>query len=124
MFNLTTTASASAIATAAPTISSITESITLDPAISRDVSSLSSTQAKIISILPIPAALLSIFGSFSIIIMVCRNSRRRCHSSSTSNNNKKWTPYTRLLLGLSCCDIILSITLTLSSYLLPKDTFY
>ena len=109
---------------------------TFDSSSSRDVSSLSSAQAKLISILPIPAALLSIFGSLSIIIMVCRTTSRqqqqqqqqqqqRLPPSSRRGSHttkKKWTPYTRLLMGLSTSDIIMSITLALSSYLLPRES--
>ena len=72
---------------------------------------LSDVREKIISILPIPASILSIFGSVSIIYMACRKRR-----------NQNWTPYTRLLLGMSCSDILFSITWSLSAFLLPKET--
>ena len=63
------------------------------------MSTLSDQQEKAISIVPIPVAVLSIFGSISIIQIACRNRK-----------SKKWTPYTRLLIAISCCDIIYSIT--------------
>jgi hypothetical protein len=60
---------------------------------------LSDIQDKVLALLPIPSAILSIFGS-SIIIYVALKTREQ----------KKWTPYTRLLMGLSVCDIIASIS--------------
>ena len=74
---------------------------------------LTSSQEKVISILPIPSALLSIFGSVSIIRIACR---------TRYDTGKQWTSYTRLLIAISCCDIIYSITMGVSAFLLPKET--
>lgn len=76
---------------------------------------LSALQDQILSIVPIPAALLSIFGSVSIILMNCRNRRK-------SRNHNYWTPYNRLLIAMSSCDIIYSATLAISVFLLPQET--
>ena len=75
------------------------------------MSTLSDQQEKAISIVPIPVAVLSIFGSISIIQIACRNRK-----------SKKWTPYTRLLIAISCCDIIYSITMAVSGFMLPRET--
>ena len=77
---------------------------------------LSVTQEKILAILPIPAALLSIFGSTAIIYMAFKKRRQQ-------PREQKWmTPYTRLLLAVSLCDIIASITYALQTFLRPSDT--
>lgn len=72
---------------------------------------LSDTQEKVLAILPIPSAILSIFGS-SVILYIALKSRER----------RKWTPYTRLLIGLSICDIIASITIAISTFLRPSES--
>ena len=72
---------------------------------------LSGSQQLLLAILPIPSSICSVLGS-SIIIFIALKSRR----------SKAWTPYNRLLLGMSICDIIFSITLGLSIFLLPKDS--
>ena len=69
---------------------------------------LSDQQDKTLSLLPILPACLSIWGSANIIYMVLSSEKR--------------TPYRRLLFGLSCCDVISSITLALQPYLMPRGT--
>lgn len=76
-----------------------------------DFTSISDVQKKVLAILPIPSAILSIFGS-SIIIYMAMQSRK----------SKPWTPYNRLLLAMSICDIVSSITLGVASFLYPKET--
>ncbi|CAJ1960328.1 unnamed protein product [Cylindrotheca closterium] len=71
----------------------------------------SRAQEMALAILPIPSAILSIIGS-SIIIYMSVSTRRK----------RKWTPYTRLLLGLSFYDIVASITLGMATFLRDKDT--
>lgn len=73
-----------------------------------EISSLSDRQDKILSILPFFPAVLSILGSATIIYLV--------------TSEKKKSPYRRLLLGMSLCDIFFSITLPLQAFLLPKET--
>mmetsp|Transcript_33419 Transcript_33419/g.80906 ORF Transcript_33419/g.80906 Transcript_33419/m.80906 type:complete len:964 (-) Transcript_33419:57-2948(-) len=67
---------------------------------------LTTAQDKVLSILPIPSAILSIFGS-SIIIYMAVSTRRQ----------RQWTTYTRLLLGLSICDIISSVSLAFAAFM-------
>lgn len=69
---------------------------------------LSDAQEMVLAILPIPSAILSILGSVCIISM----------SLSTK---KKWTVYTRLLIGMSMCDIVSSMTLAVAAFLRPRD---
>lgn len=75
------------------------------------IGGLSDTQEKILALLPIPTALLSIFGSVTIIIMAFRSRSRR-----------HWTPYTRLLLGMSVSDIYFSFHISISTFLRPRET--
>ena len=72
---------------------------------------LSGSQQLLLAILPIPSSICSVIGS-SVIIFIALKSRR----------SKAWTPYNRLLLGMSVCDIIFSITLGLNIFLLPRET--
>ncbi|CAJ1953928.1 unnamed protein product [Cylindrotheca closterium] len=80
---------------------------------SQDFPSLSDAQDYVLSLLPIPASLLSIFGSVCII---------RMNFQTQNNKSKKRTPYNRLLIAMSVCDIIYSITLAGSIFLMPQDT--
>lgn len=73
--------------------------------------SLSDVQKKVLAVLPIPSAILSVLGS-SIIIYMAIQSRK----------SKPWTPYNRLLLAMSVCDIVASITLGMAAFLYPKET--
>jgi hypothetical protein len=70
----------------------------------------SDAQEQALAILPIPSALLSIFGS-SIIIYIAVLSRKQ----------RKWTPYTRLLFVMSVFDIILSVNLSVATFLRPRE---
>lgn len=68
---------------------------------------LSPTQESIISILLVPSSILSILGSSAIIYNV--------------RYDDKKTPYRRILLGLSICDIITSVGWMLQPFLTPTD---
>jgi hypothetical protein len=72
---------------------------------------LSDTQEQALAILPIPSAILSIFGS-SIIIYIAVLSRKQ----------RKWTPYIRLLFVMSVFDIISSVILSVATILRPRET--
>ena len=72
------------------------------------ISELTDAQDEILSIIPVLTASLSIWGSSNIIYMVIRS--------------KKRTPYRRILLGLSCCDVISSATYAIQPYLMPRGT--
>ena len=73
--------------------------------------SLSDAHKKLLAILPIPSATLSIFGSTIIIVMLIKGRKQ-----------KPWIPYQRLLLAMSICDIISSLTLAAGAFLYPKET--
>ncbi|CAJ1945567.1 unnamed protein product [Cylindrotheca closterium] len=72
---------------------------------------LSQGQELLLAILPIPSAILSMFGSVIIITMAFH-----------SRQKKPWTPYHGLLTGMSLCDILFSITLAAGNFLYPKST--
>eukprot|EP00980_Cylindrotheca_fusiformis_P017213 scaffold5297_cov104-Cylindrotheca_fusiformis.AAC.6 len=76
-----------------------------------DIKQLSDGQEKVLAILPIPSAALSIMGSCIIISMALRRKNRR-----------RWTPYTRLLIAMSMCDIVASATISIATFLRPRDT--
>lgn len=80
-------------------------------------SCLTESQEKFLSICMVLSALLSILGSAVIVIKVlrlvtCRKSKRATTTSM----------YDRLLLGLSCSDIIASISFALTPFLLPQES--
>ncbi|CAB9512288.1 expressed unknown protein [Seminavis robusta] len=75
---------------------------------SEDISSLSDAQDMILAILPIIPALLSATGSAAIIHMVLTSARK--------------TPYRRIMMGLSCYDLLSSLMYPLQAFLLPRDT--
>ena len=72
---------------------------------------LSNAQEMVLAILPIPSAILSIMGS-SVIIYIALKSREQ----------RKWTAYTRLLLGLSFSDIVASLSFASATFLRPKES--
>ncbi|CAJ1935212.1 unnamed protein product [Cylindrotheca closterium] len=73
--------------------------------------SLTDSQKTLLASLPIPSAILSIVGS-SIIIFMAYLSRK----------SRPWTPYNRLLVGMSVYDIITSIALASAAFLNPTET--
>ncbi|CAJ1941129.1 unnamed protein product [Cylindrotheca closterium] len=73
---------------------------------------LSDSQQKLLSILPIPSAILSIVGSFAIID-IARQRRKGV---------QQWTPYNRLLVAMSICDIVLSLNFASAAFLRPAET--
>jgi len=73
--------------------------------------SLSDSEKVVLAVLPIPAAILSVFGS-SVII----------HMAWLSRKNKPWTPYNRLLVAMSAYDVLTSIALGSAAFLNPKAT--
>jgi hypothetical protein len=70
---------------------------------------LSDTQVKVLSLLFIFSATLSILGSSTIVLKVVRN-------------RSKSTPYDRIMLGLSGCDVVASLSWILTPFLLPEET--
>jgi hypothetical protein len=73
-----------------------------------EISSLSDAQDIALSLLPIAPSLLSIAGSSIIISLVVKSPKK--------------SPYRRILLAMSCCDIVASITYSLQGFLLPRET--
>mmetsp|Transcript_45518 Transcript_45518/g.110250 ORF Transcript_45518/g.110250 Transcript_45518/m.110250 type:complete len:648 (-) Transcript_45518:28-1971(-) len=71
----------------------------------------SHAQDQVLAILPIPSALLSVFGSSVIIYMVFKSKQQR-----------KRTPYLRLLFAMSVYDIVLSLNWSVAAFLRPQDT--
>lgn len=69
------------------------------------------SQEKLLAILPIPSAILSIFGSVTIITITFKSRHKRA-----------WTPYHGLLTAMSGLNVIFSISIAAGSYLFPKDT--
>ena len=72
---------------------------------------LSNTQQIVLILATFPGAILSILGSTAIIYVTRK--RRKV---------QKWTPYTRLLIAMSTCDILSSINLSFGNFLRPKET--
>lgn len=72
---------------------------------------LSDSQQKLLALLPIPSAILSVIGSIVIITMAFKSARQG-----------PWTPYHGLLTAMSFCNIISAITVANGSFLFPSDT--
>ena len=73
-----------------------------------DISSATDAQEKVLALLPFFPALLSIWGSCNICYMVLKD--------------RKHTPYRRILLGMSICDIFSSLVYPWQSFLVPAAT--
>jgi hypothetical protein len=73
-----------------------------------EISSLSDAQDIAVTLLPIVPSLLSITGSSIIISLVVKSPKK--------------SPYRRILLATSCCDILASITYSLNGFLVPAAT--
>eukprot|EP00980_Cylindrotheca_fusiformis_P015224 scaffold4225_cov128-Cylindrotheca_fusiformis.AAC.4 len=71
----------------------------------------SDQQERVLAFLPIPSTLLTIFGS-SVII----------HMALSSRKKRKWSPYTRILLGMSVYSMISGIVLSMAPFLRPTST--
>lgn len=73
---------------------------------------LSDAQEIALSLLCVFSATLSLLGSSTIVYKILKN-----HSKTQST-----PPYDRIMLGLSTCDIVASLTYAMSPFLLPSDT--
>jgi hypothetical protein len=73
-----------------------------------EISSLSDTQEIVISVLSLISGTLSIMGSCTIVYLVATDTHK--------------TPYKRIMLGLSSCDIVASATYASQPFWLPADT--
>lgn len=73
------------------------------------ITTLSDDQEVVLCALMISSGLLSVLGSTTIIHRVVFNPKER-------------TSYDRIMLGLSCADVISSSTYVLTPFLLPADT--
>lgn len=78
---------------------------------------LSDAQDKLLALLPIPSSTLSIIGSTIIIFIILESPNNR-----GDDGRRKWTPYSRLLLGMSICDIFSSISIALAGFLRPQGS--
>ena len=76
------------------------------------ISDLTDKQEMILSVFLVCSAILSLVGSITIVYKILRS---LCKNQTT-------TPYDRIILGLSCCDIVASCTYALGPYLLPRET--
>jgi hypothetical protein len=74
-----------------------------------EIPSLTDDQEIVLSLLFVFSGTLSVLGSSTIVYKVLKN-------------REKATPYDRLMLGLSGCDIVASLTLILGPFLLPQET--
>jgi hypothetical protein len=74
-----------------------------------EIASLSDGQEIILSVLMICSGLLSILGSSTIVYRVAEKKTRT-------------TPYDRIILGLSVCDIVASFSYIVTPFLLPQET--
>ena len=79
----------------------------LDPS-----TALSDKQEKTLILLQIGSSVLSLIGSSVIVFKIIRGLHREQSSS----------PYDRIILGLSSCDVISSLTYAVGPFLLPSDT--
>jgi hypothetical protein len=73
------------------------------------ITPLTDQQEVVLSVLSIISGVLSILGSSTIVYKVARNFQ-------------KSAPYDRLLLGLSSCDILSSLTFAISPFMLDSET--
>lgn len=97
-----------------PTVEAMGDLFTMDETHNVDYSSsdLTNSQEIILYLLQIFSGTLSLIGSSTILFKIFRNLRRGNHT----------TPYDRLILGLSICDVISSLTYAMGPFLLPRDT--
>lgn len=90
------------------------------------VSSLSGTQDKVLSLLPIFSGLLSAWGSFQIVRTILGRSRRGDDDDDATTfyvRIARATCYQRIVLGLSCSDFVESFLFPLHAFLLPSELF-
>lgn len=75
---------------------------------------LSDTHQIVLNVLPIFSAVVSIMGSTAIIYLA----RERVRKAN------QFTSYTRLLLAMSICDILFSLTIAIATFLRPRETSF
>lgn len=73
---------------------------------------LTGSEEIVLYLLQLAAGTLSLIGSSAILYKIFRNLRKHNYT----------TPYERIILGLSCCDVISSLTYAIGPFLLPSDT--
>jgi hypothetical protein len=76
------------------------------------LSDLSDNQEILLAVLQLSSATLSLVGSYTIVYKIVLN----------LNRNKTTTPYELIMLGLSGCDILASVTYAMGPFLLPRET--
>jgi len=83
-----------------------------------DVSTATDTQEKILALLPILPAMLSVWGSFTIMHLVYTGRNTNASAKSTTGTSC----YRRILFGLSVCDFISSAVIPWQAFLVPAAT--
>lgn len=78
------------------------------------ISNLSDDEEIVLSVLQVISAVLSMIGSSAIVFKTLRQLQK--------SRSRSTTPYERIMLGLSSCDILASITYAMGPFLLPKET--
>jgi len=76
------------------------------------ISNISDGQENVLSVLQICSAIMSLIGSCTIVFKILRSLYQ----------NQTTTPYDRIMLGLSSCDIVASCVYAISPFLVPKET--
>lgn len=79
-----------------------------------DDDELSKEQLIALSVLQISSAFLSVIGSSTIVITLLRD--------LAQNRSRYMMPYDRIMLSLSTCDILASITFAINQFLLPSES--
>lgn len=79
-----------------------------------DDDELSEEQLIALSVLQISSAFLSVIGSSTIVITLLRD--------LAQNRSRYMMPYDRIMLSLSTCDILASITFAINQFLLPSES--
>lgn len=80
--------------------------------VSTSLSDLSDSQEIILAVLQVCSSILSLIGSCMIVFKILRSLSRK----------QTTTPYDRIILGLSTCDIVSSCTYMVGPFLLPSET--
>jgi len=83
-----------------------------DPQMANDV--LSGGQEIVLHVLTICSASLSVIGSSAIMFKILQE--------IAQNRSRFMTPYDRIILGLSTCDIMATITYAIDQFLLPSES--
>jgi hypothetical protein len=87
-----------------------------------NMSTLTDSQEVLMSSLNMISATLSCLGSSMIVYRVYKNRNETVVRKNSKHTEFITTPYDRIMLGLSVCDIVASLTFGFGSLLLPSDS--